>query len=101
QRRDFARLLHRVRVIDAADRLRRSLELIAMMEIERQQLFLERREWLAGVDRARTELLDRGATDLDLVLQHRDRIRAVVPNRAERMRAADRTRMLIGNEQRR
>src|SRR5439155_500281 len=37
-------LLHRVGVVDAADRLRRRLELITMMQVKGHELLLERRE---------------------------------------------------------
>src|SRR5258708_3435747 len=100
-RHDRAVLLHRVGVIQAADRLGRCFELVAVMEIERQELLFERREWFAGPQVAETESFESNAAHLDLVSQGRDRVGARIPHRGEGMGGTDRTGIVIFDEQRR
>ncbi len=92
-------LAHCVRVELPAHRLGGRLHLIAVVEVDRQELLLEEAERLPFRDAGDVERAQRDLAHREFVLQVRDRVAAVVPQVGQRMRRASRSGVAVGDEE--
>src|SRR5208282_5586287 len=95
---DLAIVTKSVAVVQAPDLLSSGLGLIAVQEIKRNQGVLQIRNGCVGRNRILAETLQRRAAKCENAIEFRRGIRAVVPEMCMRMSAAQRARILIGDE---
>ena len=96
-RRRLAVSPHGVAVVDAADDLRRRLDLVAVQQVERRQHILQLRHGRADADAPLGEPLERGPPNGQEAAQFLRRGTAVVPEVSQGMGAAHRPRVLVAD----
>ncbi len=85
-------------VIESADLLYRRFSLIAVQQIERDERVFQLREWCPGADGIDAEALKTRRTNVEDAIQLIRGVSPVIPQVRVWMRAAQRTRVFIGDE---